>query len=214
MNKIFNINLGGYPFVIDDEAYHILDKYLSTIKKHFKKSEGCEDIVSDIESRIAELFNEHSKGQPIVSMRDVEAVIEIMGSPKDFGAADDDFEESHTTASSGKKTKFNTGKRLYRDTDDKVIGGICSGLAAYFGVADPIIFRILFVLLFFGGVGVLLYPFLWIVVPKAKTSAEKLSMKGEPVNVNNIAKQVEEELNNLSTTITDFAKDISNKKWK
>tara|TARA_B100000497_G_scaffold106168_1_gene122845 strand:- start:1545 stop:2186 length:642 start_codon:yes stop_codon:yes gene_type:complete len=213
MNKIFNINLGGYPFVIDDDAYKKLNKYLDTIQKHFRKSEGCEEIVGDIEARIAELFNEHAKGQPIVSMRDVEGVIQIMGTPQEFGASDtidDEDDSTHTKT----KSKFTTGKRLYRDTDDKVIGGVCSGMAAYFGVSDPLIFRLIFAVLFIGGVGILAYILFWIIVPRAKTSSEKLSMKGEPINVNNIAKQVEDELNNLSHTITDFAKDISNKNWK
>ena len=217
MNKIFNINLGGYPFVIDDDAYQKLDKYLNTIRKHFRKSEGCDEIVGDIEARIAELFNEHAKGQPIVGMRDVEGVIQIMGTPAEFGAEADELIEDEPKKSRSKTksgAKYTTGKRLYRDADDKVIGGVCSGMAAYFGFEDPLLFRLLFAVLFFSGVGLLLYILLWIIVPKAKTSSDKLSMKGEPVNVNNIAKQVEEELNNLSTTITDFAKDISNKNWK
>ncbi len=212
MNKIFNINLGGYPFVIDDDAYKKLNKYLDTIHKHFRKSEGCDEIVGDIEARIAELFNEHAKGQPIISMRDVEGIIQIMGTPQEFGATElEDDEEPSGTKS---QTKFTTGKRLYRDTEDKVIGGVCSGMAAYFGVTDPLIFRLIFAVLFLSGVGILGYILFWIIVPSAKTSADKLSMKGERINVNNIAKQVEEELNNLSHTITDFAKDISNKKWK
>ena len=210
MNKVFNINLGGYPFVMDDEAYHKLDKYLNTIHKHFKKSEGCEEIVGDIEARIAELFNEHAKGQPIISMRDVNGVIEIMGTPQDFGAED----MSDDSTDGGSKKKFTSGRRLYRDTDEKVIAGVCAGLASYFGVTDPLIFRLIFVVLFFGGVGPIAYIIFWIAVPKAKTSAEKLSMKGEPINVTNIARQVEDELNNLSTTITGFAKDISSKNWK
>ena len=212
MNKIFNINLGGYPFVIDDDAYKKLNKYLDTIQKHFRKSEGCDEIVGDIEARIAELFNEHAKGQPIVSMRDVEGVIQIMGTPQEFGAEDIDMEEDKKE--SKRRLGSSTGKRLYRDTDDKVIGGVCSGLAAYFGVSDPLIFRLIFAVLFLSGVGIMAYVLIWIIVPSAKTSADKLSMKGEPINVNNIAKQVEEELNNLSHTITDFAKDISNKNWK
>ena len=209
MNKIFNINMGGYPFVIDDDAYFKLDKYLDHIKKHFSSSDGCDEIISDIETRIAELFNEHLKGQPIVSVREVEAVIAVMGTPQDFGAASDEFDEDATHRT---KRRYRSGKRLYRDTDDKVIAGVCSGLAAYFGIEDPLIFRLIFVVLFFGGVGPIAYIIFWIAVPKAKTSAEKLSMKGEPINVTNIARKVEEELNNLSTTITDFAKDFSSKK--
>jgi phage shock protein PspC (stress-responsive transcriptional regulator) len=212
MNKIFNINLGGYPFVIDDEAYFKLDKYLSHIKKHFSKSEGCDEIISDIEARIAELFNEHLKGQPIVSMREVDEVIKTMGTPKDFGDADESYRAEERTSETAAGTKYRSGKRLYRDTDDKVVAGVCSGLAAYFGVEDPLIFRLIFAVLFFSGVGFIAYLIFWIAVPAAKTSAEKLSMKGEPINVTNIARKVEEELNNLSNTITDFAKDLGSKK--
>ena len=211
MNKIFNINLGGYPFVIDHDAYYRLDKYLNRIKKHFSKSEAGEEIMSDIETRIAELFNEHLKGQPIVSIREVDSMIGVMGTPQDFGAPTDDWETDDSSEKSSSR-KFRSGRRLYRNTEEKVIGGVCSGLAAYFGVEDPLLFRLLFVVLFFSGVGIIAYIIFWIAVPSAKTSAEKLSMKGEPINVTNIARKVEEELNNLSTTITDFAKDLGSKK--
>lgn len=212
MNKIFNINLGGYPFVMDHDAYYQLDKYLNHIKKHFSKSDAGEEIMSDIETRIAELFNEHLKGQPIVSIREVDSMIGIMGTPEDFGAHTDEWEHDDESTKTTSGRKFRSGKRLYRDTDDKVVAGVCSGLAAYFGIEDPILFRLVFVVLFFGGIGIIAYIIFWIAVPSAKTSADKLSMKGEPINVNNIARKVEEELNNLSTTITDFAKDLGSKK--
>ena len=211
MNKIFNINLGGYPFTIDDDAYHKLDKYLSTIKKHFSTSEGCDDIISDIESRIAELFNEHLKGQPIVSMREVDKVISIMGTPEEFGAAANEAfsDEEETTQRSH---KYRTGRRLFRDPDEKVIGGVCSGLAAYFGVNEPVWMRLFFVLLLFTGFAPIIYVVLWIAVPEAKTSADKLSMKGEKIDVTNIARKVEEEINHLADTINEMAKDFGSKK--
>ena len=210
MNKIFNINLGGYPFTIDDDAYYKLDKYLSTIKDHFSTSEGCEDIISDIESRIAELFNEHLKGQPIVGMREVEKVIEIMGKPEEFGATSAE-EEEHTSKSHG-KTKYRTGKRLFRDPDEKVIGGVCSGLAAYFGIDEPVWVRLFFCLLLFTGFAPIIYIVLWIAIPEAKTSGDKLSMHGEKIDIHNIARKVEEEVNNLTNTINEMTKDFGTKK--
>lgn len=217
MNKIFNINLGGYPFTIDDNAFFTLDKYLNTIRNHFADSEGCDDIISDIESRIAELFNEEMKGQPIVGMREVEKVISIMGKPEEFGASSDSVEhdipeaKEHTSTHSGKRYK--TGKRLFRDYDEKVIGGVCSGLSAYFGIHDPLWVRIAFVIgLFGGGIAVPLYLILWAAVPAAKTSSDKLAMKGEKIDVSSIAKKVEEELNNLSETISEFTKEFNSKK--
>jgi len=190
MNKIFNINLGGYPFTIDDNAYYEIDKYLKTIKNHFSKSEGCEDIIADIEIRIAELFNEHLKGQPIVSMREVQKVISIMGTPADFGAEDmtnEHFESKGSTAHKGKEGST-VGKRLFRDPDEKVIGGVCAGLSAYLGIEEPVWMRLGFVLLLITGLSPLFYIILWVVIPEARTSGDKLSMKGERINVSNIAK--------------------------
>ncbi len=214
MNKIFNINLGGYPFTIDDDAYHSLDKYLSTIKKHFANSEGCEDIIADIEIRIAELFNEELKGQPIVGQREVDNVIKVMGTPEEFGATEEEHvkdkgQKSHAHSES---KKYATGKRLFRDPDEKVIGGVCSGLSAYFGINEPVWLRILFVFAFFTGVGIMLYFVLWIAIPEAKSSGDKLSMKGEKIDVTNIARKVEEEINNLTNTISEMTKEFNSKK--
>ena len=214
MNKIFNINLGGYPFTIDDDAYVALDKYLSTIKRHFSSSEGCDEIISDIETRIAELFNEELKGQPIVGMREVEKVISVMGRPEEFGAAEETAsfsDKSRSYTQSGREYK--TGKRFFRDGDNKVVGGVCSGLSAYFGIEDPVWVRIAFAIgIFVGGIAVPLYLILWAAIPEAKNSGDKLAMKGEKINVSNIAKKVEEELNNLSDTISELTKDFGAKK--
>ena len=105
MNKIYNINLGGYPFTIDDDAYKVLDKYLKAITGHFSGSEGCEDIISDIEARIAELFNEHLKGQPIVGLREVESMIAVMGTPEEFGAAPEAETIAEDMSSRSKKSR-------------------------------------------------------------------------------------------------------------
>jgi phage shock protein PspC (stress-responsive transcriptional regulator) len=213
MNKIFNINLGGYPFTVDEDAYARLSGYLKTIERHFSSSEGYEDIIGDIESRIAELFNEQLKGQPIVSTREVEHAIKVMGTPEEFGA--DDFEETKSTfARTIGKSNYKVGRRLFRDTDAKVVGGVCSGLAAYFGIPDPVWLRIIAVILFFfsGGSILLVYFILWAVVPEAKTSGDKLSMRGEPINVSNIAKTVEDELDTLSDTLTDLSNEFRSKK--
>ena len=218
MNKIFNINLGGYPFTIDDDAYQQLDAYLSAINKHFTHSEGCEDIIADIEVRIAELFNEHLKGQPIVSKREVEKVIAIMGTPQEFGAEEAEPAQSNTKQKS-KKAKFTktttegqTTRRLFRDPDEKVVGGVCSGLSAYLGINDPVWLRLLFALMIFAGIGPLFYIILWIAIPEAKTAGDKLSMHGEKIDVSSIARKVEEEINHLADTISEMTKDFKTKK--
>ncbi|MEE9437469.1 MAG: PspC domain-containing protein [Saprospiraceae bacterium] len=218
MNKIHNINLGGYPFTIDEDAYHELNKYLAEIENHFSSSEGCEDILDDIEARIAELFSESLDGRGIVTRKELQKVINVMGTPADFGAesTDNDFYQESKDDGSGKKKsykKIKTGKRLYRDGEDKVIGGVCAGVASYFGIEDPIWVRLSFLaMIFIGGVSILLYPLLWVIVPEAKTAGDKLKMKGEPATVSNIAKTIEEELEELSDKITEISKGFGTKK--
>ena len=214
MNKIYNINLGGYPFTIDDDAYEKLDEYLNAIRKHFHTSEGRDDIITDIEIRIAELFNEHLKGQPIVGMREVDKVISVMGTPEEFGATQEEEIGETGSAQYSKKSnkKYKTGKRLFRNPDEKIIGGVCSGLATYFGIDEPVWVRLFFFLLLFTGFSPLIYVVLWIAIPEARTSGDKLAMKGEKIDVQNIAKKVEEEINNLADTITEMTKDFKSKK--
>ena len=216
MNKILNINLGGMPFTIDIDAYTHLEKYLGTIRRHFSDSESCDEIIHDIEVRMGELFQESMKGSSIISNKELDGVIKIMGTPEDFGAEameDDDIptEESREsyTARDQKKT---SGKRLFRDGDDKIVGGLCSGIAAYFGINDPLWIRIAFVILLFSGIPALIYVLLWVIVPVARTSSEKLAMRGENINISNIAKTIEEEITELSHRITEIGKDLSSKK--
>lgn len=200
MNKIININLGGIPFVIDIEAYDLLEEYLESIEKHFSRSEGFDEITSDIEARLSELFLQSLGKREIITMSDVKKAINTMGVPEEFSAESDYYEDVEGHRSSG---SYRTGKKLFRDIDDKKIGGVAAGLAAYFGL-ETIWIRVGFVLLFFGGgIAVPLYVALWIFTPEALTSADRLAMRGERIDVNNMARVIEEEL-------TDFADDISN----
>ena len=134
MNKIFNINLGGYPFTIDDDAYHTLDKYLATIKRHFSRSEGCDDIITDIEARIAELFNQELKGQPIVGMREVDRVIKVMGTPEEFGAEEDTT--IHENAKKKAKTNGSQGDNISPILASQTEANIAEGdILVYMGKA-------------------------------------------------------------------------------
>ena len=203
MNKVFNINLGSYPFTIDEDAYEQLSHYLKTIHKHFRDSEGYEEITSDIEARMAELFQESLGNHPIVTLRNVEEAIAIMGTPEDFGAEPMGEEVPRHSAY---KKQYKTGKRLFRDPDDQVIAGVCSGIAAYFGIADPLWVRIFFILFTIsGGFGIPAYIILWAVVPQAKNSSDRLAMRGDDVNVSNIAKTVEEGIEHLTDKISEMA---------
>jgi len=199
MNKIVNINLGGYSFTIDEDAYVKLKNYLNTLKTHFQTSEGSDEIMYDIEVRLAELFSENMAGQEIVNNKNLNDAISIMGTPADFGAAMEDEVPVQTSTSrkSGKRRAV-SGRRLFRDPDNKVIGGVCSGLSAYFGIADPLWLRIAaLILIFTGGLSIIPYIILMIIVPEATSSADKLAMKGEPINIDTIAKTVKTEVDDL-----------------
>ncbi len=214
MNKTFSINLGGTLFHIDENAYEYTQKYLQSIKRHFSTSEGCDEILYDIEVRMAELFTEHLSGKNIISMKEVEEVIIIMGKPEDFGAEPiDENPEGEKSGQERKEQKFKTGKRFFRDPDQKKLGGVCSGMAAYFGVDDPVWIRLLFILFtIFGGFGVMTYLILWLIVPEAQTAAEKLSMRGEAANVENIARVIEDEMNELGDRISSWGSTSQDKK--
>ena len=209
MNKTLTINLGGLPFIIDEDAYRRLEAYLASIHKHFRSSEGYEEITGDIEARMAELFNEQLAGTPIVRAQMVDNVIQVMGTPESFGA-DPMAETSYAGSDQKRHTgSYQPGKRLFRNTDEKVIAGVCSRLAAYIGLKDPVWIRILFLVLFFGtGIGFLAYIILWIVAPEAKTAADRLAMKGDPINVTTIGKQVEEELENVKKMAEDLTEEV------
>ena len=139
MNKTININLGGYLFVIDEDAFETANRYLHTLGRHFGGGEGSEEIMQDIESRMGELINRKKGTRTIVNKLDVLEAIAVLGTPEEL--KDMDFSENLKKAP---KTSFQlrTGKRLFRDTNDKVIGGVCSGLAAYFGIHDTVWVRL------------------------------------------------------------------------
>lgn len=210
MNKTVTVNLGGIVFHIDEDAYEMLHRYLESIKSHFHSSEGKDEITSDIEARIAELFTEKLKsGRQVIVVADVREAISTMGKPEDFGGEEKAADNS-TKEEKYQSTGTTTKRRIYRNPDEKVLGGVCSGISAYLDI-DPLWIRLFFALMFFGfGTGFLLYIILWIVIPEAKTTAQKLEMKGEKVNVENIEKNIKEEMENLKNKFEDFKKDAKN----
>ena len=259
MKKTLNINIGSRVFNIDEDAYNLLSKYLESIKTYFDKIKIDEDIFEDIENRISEKFNSKSESRQSLNLNDVDSIIEQMGTLDDFKEAYDDFEinepKKQSQESSKKENKkriyrnssdkviagvasglanyfgldpiifrlifiaslftgfgfiaylifwigipenesgrINENKRLYRDGDNKILGGVAFGLANYFGV-DPAIIRILFIVsLFIGGFGLLAYLILWISIPEAKTVGEKMNMKGYTLTLENIEKFIKEKL--------------------
>jgi len=202
MNKILNINLGGYAITIDDDAFEYLSAYLDSIRQRFGESEGRDEIMRDIESRLGEIITNGMGNRTIVMLPDVEAAIEVMGKPEDFGG------EPVEKPGAGKSAKkmITPGKKLFRDEQDAVIGGVCSGLAAYFGFQETVWMRIGFVVLALISFGfwVPAYILLWILVPPARTAAERLAMRGETPNVENIAREIEHGFDRLSNKVGTF----------
>ncbi len=208
MNKTLNINLAGIVFHIDEDAFEILNNYLNTLKNHFKNEEGADEILKDIEGRIAELFTERLNKKEAISITDVKEVTAIMGNPSQY---DDEIEQEYTQENQKKEEDIlkNKRKRIFRDEEERMIAGVCSGFAHYFDI-NVFWFRIIFLaLLFTVGGGPLMYIILWIAIPSAKTTAEKLEMKGEKVNISNIEKNIKDELDNLEEKVKDFDKKIT-----
>ncbi len=207
MNKTININLGGIFFHIDELAYQKLKLYLDAIRRSLSDDpQGRDEILNDIEHRIGELLSERIKDvRQVVNENDIDEITKIMGKPEDYLVDEEIFEDMPNYKSRA------TSKKLFRDADDKFLGGVCSGLAHYFGM-DSIWMRVIWLILIFGfGIGFLIYPLLWILIPLAETTAEKLQMKGEPVNISNIEKKIREEFEEVSTRVKDGVNDVTEK---
>lgn len=206
MNKTVNINLAGIPFYIDEDAYGKLSRYLEGIRNSLKGSEGSEEIMQDIEARIAELFTEKMENTPkVVTMKTLDEVIAVMGQPEDYEVDDDVFDDVPPTSKA-----YGRHKKLFRDIDDKYISGVSSGLGHYVGV-DAIWIRLLWVLLVLAGLGspILVYILLWILVPAAVTTSDKLRMTGEPINISNIERKFKEGFD----TVADKVKNVDYDKY-
>jgi len=196
MKKTVTVNIGGIVFHIEETAYEQLQSYLSNIKSYFTLSDGRDEIIQDIETRIAEMFSEKiSNSRMVVTDADVEEVMKQLGKPSEVAGAD---EEPSTKENPNQERP---DKKLFRDPDDKIIGGVCSGVAHYFGI-QPLWLRLflVFSVIYFGA-GILLYIILWIVIPKAKNASEKLAMKGKPINLDTIKETIEEDVNDLTERV-------------
>ncbi len=210
MNKTININLGGFFFHIDERAFEKLRRYLDAISKSLSDDpQGKNEIIADIEARISELLTEKiTDERQVVNESDIDDIITIMGQPEDYADTEASYnDDSYTYQSNNSK-----GKKLFRDGEDKFLGGVAAGIAHYFTI-DTIWIRLIFLFTTLAGfgIGVLAYIILWILLPEAKTTAEKLQMEGEAVNIDNIEKKIREEFNNVSNTVKQAANQASDK---
>ena len=273
MKKTLNINIGSRVFNIDEDAYDLLSRYLESIKKYLQKINIEDDIFQDIENRISEKFNSILKNRESLNIDDINNIIKEMGTLDDFKEAYNDFDtndfnnQNNESKTTGKRKriyrntsdkviagvasglanyfsvdpiifrlifivslftgfgliayiifwigipandsgKINENKRLYRDGDNEILGGVAYGLGNYFGI-DPAIIRVLFILsIFIGGFGILAYLILWVSIPEAKTVGEKMNMKGYPLTLENIEKFIKEKLSKKDGEENVFVKII------
>lgn len=196
MDKIISINLGGFSIKIDEDAYESLKRYINLIERKYSETENGKEIINDIEARIAELLLENLKGKVASNLADVEFIIKNMGNP-------DEFDQSNENQQSKEQKHYSEEipKRFYRDSDDKMLGGVCSGISKYFDI-DPTIVRIIWIcLVMFFGTGILVYLILWLIVPEAVTTAQKLEMNGKAPTMENIINKVKSEAENVGKNI-------------
>ena len=211
MKRVETININGIVFSIDNDAFVKLSAYLDALGKYFKHEQGGREIIADIEARISELFTELSGGiSRAITLEDVAKVIKTLGTPEDIAGADEDFETGNAPPPRTTQQPHKSTRRLYRDPDQRYIGGVCSGIAVWLGI-NPIFVRLAFLFFaFFWGTSVAVYFLLWIIVPIAKTTAQKLEMRGEPVTISNIEKNIKENLSDpaLQQSFHNFLDEI------
>lgn len=219
MKETIKINLSQRLFDLDADAYNMLKEYLDALKRIFGRSpDEAEEILHDIEQRMADLLQEKlGDNKQVVTLKDIEEVIKKLGTAEDFAQENEDIGSEDKTTGNREGTQSGDSfqrahRRFYRDIDNNIIGGVCGGLGSYFNI-DPVWIRIALLLLFFlKGFGLLLYLILWAVIPPARTTAQKLQMKGRPVTVDNIQDSVKREFNKVKDNFSRYSNSESYKK--
>ncbi len=213
MIKTVSVNLGGIIFQVNEDAYSVLTTYINTLKMHYGDTEQGNEIIADIEARFADVFLKRFKAEDrnVVNILDAEDVIRDMGQPRNIDKTQ--FEEEQTEEEVSTADDY-IEKRLYRDSDNAVIGGVCAGLSAFEGLKDPLWMRLVFILMvLLGGSGILLYLILWAIVPPAKTASQKLQMRGKQINIDNVEETIkrneeENEASSRGSTIEHIINEI------
>ena len=177
MKKTVNVAIGGCSFIIDEDAYNVMSEYLENFKGALDSSSASDDVMDELETRIADLLKQKLGGREVVNLKMVEEIIGQVGYPEGYKAENDNNLNNEN---------MSAVKKLFRDPDDKKIGGVCSGLSLFLGI-DVVFIRIIFLiaLLFVGG-GFWAYVIFWIVAPEARTAVEKCEMRGIPPTAENI----------------------------
>ncbi len=208
MKKAIRIHITGYIFNIEEDAYNILEKWLDDVLNQYADEEDGEEIFKDIEMRVAELFHAKVGKDGVVSLIEVNEVIKTMGQPEEFEDIENEKQKmpKKERIFYEKNRKSKRQRRFYRDEENNILGGVCTGAGHYLGI-DPVLIRLGFILAtVLAGFGPIVYIVLWIVTPKAETVSQKLEMKGEPVNINNIEKAIKEEIEHIKEKFINHKK--------
>jgi len=199
MNKIIKINLAGQAVSIDEQAYDSLSQYMRSLEKYFINTESGKEILEDIEARIAELFFATLRSNDFIGEIHVQEAITLMGTAQDMGAEDNDESQDSQGYKDPKR------KKLFRDKDDAIFGGVCSGIGAYYGL-DTIAVRIMFILLvMLAGAPIVAYIILWSIIPAAITAQDRYRMHGDASTISDIANNIREEATNVSSNLRNGA---------
>jgi len=199
MNKIIKINLAGQAVSIDEQAYNSLSQYMRSLEKYFINTESGKEILEDIEARIAELFFATLRSNDFISEIHVQEAITLMGTAQDMGAEDNDESQDSQAYKDPKR------KKLFRDKEDAIFGGVCSGIGAYYGL-DTIAVRIMFILLvMLAGAPIVAYILLWAIIPAAITPQDRYRMHGDASTISDIANNIREEATNVSSNLRNEA---------
>ncbi len=216
MKKSIRINISGYIFNIDEDAYQQLSVWLHAVGKQFEQDENADEIVADIESRVSELFSEQiSNEKQAITCKDVAKVIEIMGKPEDFSMdLEDEPQQVNSEAKNSFAPKEKVQKSLFRDADERLLGGVCAGLGNYFGVNINLIRALFLIAVIFFGTGTLIYILLWVVMDEAVSTSDKLRMKGEKINISSIEKTITDEFFAVKNSLSQRSSKIDYTKYR
>lgn len=210
MQRIIQINIAGRLIPIEEDAYLILKDYIASLHLHFANENGKDEIIQDIEYRIAELFSVRLQaGTQCIDREDIRKLIDTLGPAFTISASTAEPNNPYVPAPYTETKKQSSQRRLYRNPNDRMIGGVCSGLANYFDI-DPVIVRLIMVVLFLGaGIGFLAYIIAWIVIPLARTPEQMASLTGgTPMNFYTMKKNVGEEMQDLKKRGEDMSKEL------
>lgn len=204
MKKTVSVNIKGLNFMIEEDAYELLHNYMLRLEKSLSGQKGGKDIVEDIELRIAELCQQYlSDKKQVIEKDDIDTIIRTLGEPEDFLEEEEKTEPGEKSETRDQSSPQD--KRLYRDIENAKIAGICAGLANYFNI-DVIVVRVIFLLfLFFGGFGFPLYIILWIIIPKAASTIDRLRMQGKAITVDSVKEEIEQAAERITSSSRSFA---------